>query len=73
MADGKITLMAVGDIGPVYEPADQYAEFVAPVLAQADIRLGQCERTYSEKGHKPNFDNGPSGNHAKTPGAWRRM
>ncbi|MCC6535840.1 MAG: CapA family protein [Burkholderiales bacterium] len=60
-----VTLMAVGDIGPVYEPADQYAELVAPVLAQADVRLGQCERTYSQRGHKPNYDNGPSGNHSR--------
>lgn len=61
----NLTLMAVGDIGPVYEPADQYAALVADVLAKADVRLGQCERTYSEKGHKPNFDNGPSGNHSR--------
>ncbi len=65
MSDAKFTLMAVGDIGPVYEPADQYAQLVAPILAQADIRMGQCERTYSEKGSKPNFDNGPSGNHSR--------
>jgi hypothetical protein len=63
--DEGCTLMAVGDIGPVYEPADQYAELVAPVLARADIRLGQCERTYSEKGHRPNFNYGPSGNHSR--------
>jgi len=61
----NLTLMAVGDIGPVYEPADQYAELVADVLATADVRIGQCERTYSERGHKPNFDNGPSGNHSR--------
>lgn len=60
-----LTLMAVGDIGAVYEPANQYAEFVAQVLAQADIRMGQCERTYSEKGHLPNYNNGPSGNHSR--------
>jgi poly-gamma-glutamate synthesis protein (capsule biosynthesis protein) len=65
MTRETVTLMAVGDIGPVYEPADQYADFVAPVLAEADIRLGQCERTYSERGHKPNYDNGPSGNHSR--------
>lgn len=69
-----LTLMAVGDIGPVCEPADPYAELVAPVLAQADVRLGQCERTYSNKGYKPNYDNGPRGNQitcssARSPGA----
>lgn len=61
------TLMAVGDIWPVYESADQYVQLVSPVLADADIWLGQCERAYSEKGHKPNFDKGPSGNHLRAP------
>ncbi|MBI2224073.1 MAG: CapA family protein [Betaproteobacteria bacterium] len=64
-SNSGVTIMAVGDIGPVYEPADQYSELVAPVLKQADIRIGQCERTYSEKGFMPNFDNGPSGNHSR--------
>lgn len=63
--NGTLTVMAVGDIGPVYEPADQYVQLVAPVLADADIRIGQCERTYSEKGEKPNYDKGPSGNHSR--------
>jgi len=61
----SITLMAVGDIGPVYEPADQYAELIAPVLKQADVRLGQCERTYSEKGWAPQFSYGPGGTHSR--------
>jgi len=66
-ATGNVTLMAVGDIGPVYEPADEYCELVAPVLRQADVRLGQCERTYSDRGFVPNFGYGPSGNHSRLP------
>src|SRR5882672_812463 len=45
-----VTLMAGGDIGPVSEPTDQFAELILPVLQQADLRFGQCERTYSELG-----------------------
>ena len=62
----SITLMAVGDIGPVYEPVD-YADLVAPVLRTADVRLGQCERTYSEKGTPPQFSYGPGGTHSRLP------
>jgi len=62
---GSVTLMAVGDIGAVHEPADRYAELVAPVLKQADLCMGQCERTYSEKGFVPNYNYGPSGNHSR--------
>ena len=59
--NGIVTLMAGGDIGPVYEPAEQFAELIAPVLQQADLRLGQCERTYSERGSDPQFTDGPGG------------
>src|SRR5262245_38656479 len=63
-----VTLMACGDIGPVFEPTEKFAELVAPVLRQADIRLGQCERTYSERGADPQFTDGPgqqSGHHSR--------
>ena len=60
-----VTLMAGGDIGPVYEPTEQFAELIAPVLQQADIRLGQCERSYSERGLQPQFSYGPNGNHSR--------
>ena len=62
-----ITLMAGGDIGPVYEPTEQFAELIAPVLQQADVRLGQCERTYSDKGWVPQYNMGPSGQHTRLP------
>jgi hypothetical protein len=60
-----LTLMAGGDIGPVYEPTAQFAELVAPVLRQADLRLGQCERVYSTRGVDPQFAYGPGGHHAR--------
>ena len=59
--------MAGGDIGPVYEPTEQFAELIAPVLQQADLRLGQCERIYSERGWEPQFNLGPRGQHTRLP------
>jgi hypothetical protein len=58
-----VTLMSGGDIGPVYEPTEEFAELIAPVLKQADLRLGQCERVYSERGWEPQFALGPGGQH----------
>jgi poly-gamma-glutamate capsule biosynthesis protein CapA/YwtB (metallophosphatase superfamily) len=60
-----VTLMGVGDIGPVYEPTEEFAELIAPVLRQADLCLGQCERTYSERGWVPQFSTGPTGQHTR--------
>src|SRR4051812_27946468 len=71
---GTVTLMTGGDIGPVYEPTEEFAALIAPVLQQADIRLGQCERTYSERGQVPDFMYGPGGQHSrlhpKMAGVW---
>ncbi|MDI7258769.1 MAG: CapA family protein [Thermodesulfobacteriota bacterium] len=64
MAD-RVTLMACGDIGPVIKPVDQFAELVTPVLQQADIRFGQCERIYSKRGWRPRFALGPGGDHSR--------
>jgi poly-gamma-glutamate synthesis protein (capsule biosynthesis protein) len=72
--NATVTLMTGGDIGPVYEPTEEFAELIAPVLRQADLRLGQCERTYSERGQIPNFAYGPGGQHSrlhpKMAGVW---
>ena len=46
----SVVLMAVGDVGPVIEPVDPLCALAQPVLATADIRFGQCERVYSERG-----------------------
>jgi poly-gamma-glutamate synthesis protein (capsule biosynthesis protein) len=62
MADNNsVTLMAGGDIGPVSGPTEEYAELIAPVLRQADLRFGQCERTYSKRGWEPQYSKGPGG------------
>lgn len=50
MATGEITLMGVGDVGPIHEPMAAYSELARSTLASADIRFGQCERVYSERG-----------------------
>lgn len=64
-SNATVTLMSGGDIGPVYEPTEEFAELIAPVLRQADLRLGQCERTYSERGWVPQFATGPGGQHSR--------
>jgi len=64
-SNGTVTLMTGGDIGPVYKPTEEFAELIAPVLRQADIRLGQCERTYSLRGQEPQFAYGPGGQHSR--------
>jgi hypothetical protein len=48
-SDGVI-VMGVGDVGPIHEPMSTYTTLARPVLEQADIRVGQCERVYSERG-----------------------
>ncbi|MCC7486298.1 MAG: CapA family protein [Burkholderiales bacterium] len=50
MATGTVTLLGVGDVGPLHEPIAPYSELAKPVLAAADIRFGQVERVYSERG-----------------------
>ncbi len=60
-----VTLLAVGDIGPHLEPVDKTADLILPVMRQADLRIGQCERTYSERGWEPHFAGGPGGGHTR--------
>ena len=50
--EDRVTLMAVGDVGPIYEPVEPLVELAVPVLRQGDLRLAQCERVYSEEGAK---------------------
>ena len=64
-SEHTVTLMSGGDVGPVYEPTEEFAELIAPVLGQADLRLGQCERTYSERGWVPQCASGPGGQHSR--------
>lgn len=50
MAKPKALLMGVGDVGPLHPPTDRYAGLVAPVLAEADVRVANLERLYSTRG-----------------------
>ena len=45
-----LTLLACGDVGPIHEPVSKYAALAKSTLAAADIRMGQVERVYSERG-----------------------
>jgi poly-gamma-glutamate capsule biosynthesis protein CapA/YwtB (metallophosphatase superfamily) len=45
-----VVILGCGDVGPLEEPLDRYAELVRPLLAAADIRFAQVERVYSERG-----------------------
>jgi len=45
-----LTLLACGDVGPIHEPISSYSELVKSTLHSADIRIGQVERVYSERG-----------------------
>jgi len=45
-----LVLLACGDVGPMREPIGPLSELVRPILARADVRFAQCERTYSTRG-----------------------
>src|SRR5437763_386047 len=47
---GRLVLLGCGDVGPVHEPPESLSSLVRPILANADLRIGQCERVYSERG-----------------------
>jgi Bacterial capsule synthesis protein PGA_cap len=46
----EIVLLGCGDIGVSVESPEDYAEFVRPTLAAADLRIGQCERVFTPQG-----------------------
>ena len=52
MAKENIVLLGCGDIGPFHEPMEIYGTLARPTLATGDIRFGQCERVYSERGSR---------------------
>ena len=49
-AANTLVLMGCGDVGPIHEPMSAYSELARPTLARADLRFGQVERVYSERG-----------------------
>jgi hypothetical protein len=50
MTKNTVTLLGVGDVGPIHEPMEAYSMLVRPTLAAADIRFAHCERLYSRRG-----------------------
>lgn len=50
MSNDGIVLLACGDVGPIHGPMAPYSALAAPILRDGDIRFGQCERVYSERG-----------------------
>lgn len=50
MAENRIVLLGVGDVGPIHEPVEIYSALVRSTLATGDIRVAQAERLYSERG-----------------------
>ena len=50
MGKDSVVLLGCGDVGSTEEPMDSFSTLVRPVLATGDIRFGQCERVYSERG-----------------------
>jgi poly-gamma-glutamate synthesis protein (capsule biosynthesis protein) len=61
---GKVTLMAVGDTGPLVEPPESIFEPVKEILASADLRFAQVERTFSARGAYQEFS---FGRHSRVP------
>jgi len=50
MVDDAIVLLGCGDVGPIHEPMSGYGTLARSTLGTGDIRFGQCERVYSERG-----------------------
>lgn len=50
MSADDVVLMGVGDIGPSHEPVSEFSKLASPILATGDIRIGQCERLYADRG-----------------------
>src|SRR5918994_3605308 len=46
----SIVLLGCGDVGPIHEPVADFCTLAKPVLAEADLRFGQVERVYSDRG-----------------------
>jgi poly-gamma-glutamate synthesis protein (capsule biosynthesis protein) len=46
----EMVILGVGDVGPIHEPMDKYVTLVRSTLEAADLRIGMCERIYSDRG-----------------------
>ena len=47
MENNRLVLLAVGDVGPIHEPMENYSALVRDTLRGADLRFAQVERVYS--------------------------
>ena len=59
----EISFLGTGDVGPVHGPKDgfpieRYTELVRPTLQGVDLRFGNCERQYSDRGANARGDDG---------------
>lgn len=59
----EISFLGIGDVGPVPGPNDgfpieRYTELVRPTLAGVDLRFGNCERQYSDRGANARGEDG---------------
>ena len=52
MEKNTVVLLGVGDVGASDEPMESFSALARPVLAAADIRFGQCERVFSQRGSR---------------------
>jgi hypothetical protein len=60
-SQASLTLLAGGDVAPLLQPVDQFAELIQPTLDTVDFRFLQCERTYSHRGSWPDWQTIPAG------------
>jgi capsule synthesis protein PGA_cap len=58
LSAGEISYLGVGDVGPVHGPVEGYCELVLPTLQSVDMRFGNCERQYSNRGANARGDDG---------------
>jgi hypothetical protein len=61
----RLTLIGVGDVGPVIPPVDRLADLALPTLGSVDFTVAQCERTYSTRGIYPAWEQVPGGLHTR--------
>jgi poly-gamma-glutamate synthesis protein (capsule biosynthesis protein) len=48
--NGKVVVLAVGDIGPYYEPVPDYRSVFQATLDTGDVRFAHCEKVFSTRG-----------------------
>lgn len=50
-AEGRVTLLGCGDVGPYYEPEPGYLSLCKSTLESGDIRFAHCEKIFSTRGY----------------------